>query len=125
MDTHGRGTTCVEIAKSVDFELLKVRALKNQTACIEANGLKVRYPFMDPRVIEVARQIRPEALVTPWENKSILRDVGRDVGVHEFILDERNKKGLFIPQIWRPDGEPEWSSKWFNEAMLEAWEKVK
>jgi len=125
VEAHGQGKTCVELAKSVDFELLKARALKNQTLCIEAHGLKVRYPFMDARVIEVARQIRPEYLVTQWENKAILRDVGRDVGVHEFILDERNKKGLFIPQAWRPDGTPEWSSTWFNEAMGKAWREVK
>ncbi|MCP4549522.1 MAG: asparagine synthase [bacterium] len=95
--------------------------LELETAMIEAHGMTAVYPFMDDSVRWFAEQLEPEDLVTDDETKHVLRDVARLIVVHEDIIDEKTKKGLFIPQSWRPDGEPLWSRDWFTKLMREAY----
>jgi len=96
--------------------------LECETAMIEAHGLSARYPFADQRVASFAHDLPPKALVTETETKHILREAARMLGVHDHIVNEKTKKGLFVPQSWRPAGEKEWSRRWFEKLMAEAWE---
>lgn len=94
--------------------------LKNETAMIEAHGLKARYPYADPDIREFALALPPEQMVNDAENKHVLREAARWLGVSRVITDEVTKKGLFVPQSWRPEGEPLWSTEWFDRLMREA-----
>ena len=69
---------------------------------------------------DFAGQLPPDQLVTEQETKHCLREAARLLGVHERITDEKTKRGLFIPQSWRPEGEAKWSRGWFEELMSNA-----
>lgn len=93
--------------------------LANESAAIAAHGLVARYPFGANAVQEFAASLPDDQLVTDAECKHCLRDAARMLGVPAEICDEKTKKGLFVPQTWRPDGEPLWSRKWFNDLMVQ------
>lgn len=60
-----------------------------------------RSPFLDYRVAEWAARCPTSAKITLKSSKTILRVVAKRLGVHESIINERTKKGLFIPwQKW-------------------------
>jgi len=98
--------------------------LENETAMIKAHDLKPCYPFLDSRVQLVGGQVPHDLQVNDYECKVLLRQVARKLGVHHFICDEPSKKGLFVPQSWRPEGEPMWSRNWFSKLIAEAYESV-
>jgi asparagine synthase (glutamine-hydrolysing) len=90
-------------------------------AMAAAHGLQCRFPFMAQGVIDAAAQLPQGVRVIERESKVPLRQVARELGVARPIVNEKTKKGLFIPQDWRPEGEPQWSRGWFEKLMREAY----
>jgi asparagine synthetase B (glutamine-hydrolysing) len=88
-------------------------------------GLTHRWPFMSAAIQEYSLKLPTSQLVNAVESKVVLRDVARALGVHRDIVEEKTKKGLFVPTQWRDDGEPPYSRAWFDRLMADAWAKVK
>jgi len=121
IDKHAANvTSAVEMARLVDLHHGLPPLLVNETACLQAFGAEVRFPFGHPMVREAAGRLFPDERVTSEYCKAPLRVVARELGVPDMIVEEQTKKGLFIPQAWRPDGEPLWSTRWFQEIMAQA-----
>jgi asparagine synthetase B (glutamine-hydrolysing) len=114
------GWTMVADAALLDRNFALPPLLANETAVIESHGLEARYPFDDPTVREFAATLPPEQLVNAVECKVCLRNAARLLGVPAAICSEKTKKGLFVPQSWRPDGAAKWSRGWFEELMSNA-----
>jgi len=96
--------------------------LELESAMIEAHGMKAIYPFGADIVHSFAAELTDSDMVNDTETKHILRDAARLLGVHSTITDEVTKKGLFIPQSWRPDGDAMWSRRWFEDLMRKAYD---
>lgn len=84
-----------------------------------AHGIEHRHPFMDPEVVSFAHGLPLEDMVDETHCKVVLRRVAVLLGISDHIIDEQTKRGLVIPQSWRPDGEPMWSHGWFDRLMQE------
>lgn len=108
---------CAGAAADVEERVGLVELLHFEEVIAAAHGIEHRWPFMDPRVIEFAHSLDADALINENHCKAILRRVAAMLGVHCDIVNETTKKGLFIPQSWRPKGEPKWSRRWFAELM--------
>ena len=117
LDANPDPGSLVKWANQVDGKEGLPPLLKNETACIEAAGVKVGYPFMSTELWNFT--VSAEEMITLFENKHLLRNVARSLGVHSEIIQERTKKGLVIPQAWRPEGAPMWSTGWFIKLMRE------
>lgn len=66
-------------------------------------GLENRCPFLDYRIIHLASELPDAWLVRSEGSKVILRDVARELGVFESIVNETTKRGLAIPWArWAP-----------------------
>jgi asparagine synthase (glutamine-hydrolysing) len=111
----------VEDMSAIDTLMGLPPLLRHGAAMATAHSLECRFPFMDPAVGDIAAQLPTGARVTERESKAPLRQVARDLGVARPIVNEKTKKGLFIPQDWRPEGEPQWSRGWFEKLMREAY----
>lgn len=94
--------------------------LEHEAAVIQAAGPRAVFPFGHPAVRAVAATLPDDQLVTEQETKHCLRDVARILGVHPAIVNETTKKGLYVPQSWRPEGAPMWDRTWFEELMRHA-----
>jgi len=116
----GPSSTLVDMARRVDYYLNLPPLMVNETRMIQSHGLKACYPFAHQAVLDAAAQIPGNAYITQRWNKAPLREAGQILGVPDEILDERTKKGLFIPQAWRPENSPMWSTSWFTELMRSA-----
>jgi asparagine synthetase B (glutamine-hydrolysing) len=89
-------------------------------------SLENRCPLLDYRIIEFSTRVPEELLIDSKENKHILRQVARRLGVHPEITDEITKRGLFIPwQQWhRPSAlgsRGAWDRSSFSSLMNAAW----
>jgi len=115
------GNLVTDIAAIEEKEELPT-LLKFGQIMAETHGLRCEFPFMDERVVRYAHQLPYQCKIDTYMNKSILRNVGKRLGIHPSIVYERTKKGLFIPPSWRPENEPLWSRKWFERLMTEAYE---
>lgn len=93
----GGATSLVSAATRVEFHTTMQLLLRMGDRMAAAFGLENRCPFLDYRLIEMAFRLPPEYLVTTTENKPILRDVARMVGVPKSIIQEKTKRGLAIP----------------------------
>lgn len=98
--------------------------LEHERKIITQHVEECRYAFTDPRVVAFAAEQPEETKFDSNGNKALLREAAKLLGVHGSIVHEKTKKGLFVPQSWRPEGAPMWSSDWFNELMREAHAKA-
>ena len=83
-------------------------------------GLKCLFPFMHESIQQFALDLPEHRKINEHYNKAILRELALVIGIDEQIISETTKKGLFIPQSWRPENEPLWSRKWFEDLMDKA-----
>jgi len=121
IDQHAsHATSSVEMARLVDLHHGLPPLLENETACLQAFGAEARYPFGHPAVRETAARFFPDERVTTEYCKAPLRNAARHLGVLDMIVEEQTKKGLAIPQVWRPEGVPLWSTKWFVDLLKTA-----
>jgi hypothetical protein len=109
-------------ARDADLNYGLPPLLELESAMIEAHGMKAIYPFSADIVHSFAAELTDSDMVNDTETKHILRDAARLLGVHSTITDEVTKKGLFIPQSWRPDGDAMWSRRWFEDLMRKAYD---
>ena len=94
-------------------------------------ALENRCPFLDYRIVELACSLPTDWLITPVENKHILRDVARALDVPAAICDEKSKKGLAIPwarwatQLGVETAGPRgaWDRSGFSALMQDNWTK--
>lgn len=86
-----------------------------------AFSLENRSPFLDYRIMEFSTTIPTSYKITERSNKTILRSVARRLGVHDDIIEEKTKKGLFVPSSWGAGAA--WDRRWFRDAMQEAWRR--
>jgi len=84
------------------------------------HGIEHRWPYMDRAVQDFAHALEPDEMVDDAFCKVMLRRAAHILGVDWSIINEKTKRGLFIPQSWRPEGEPMWSRGWFDRLMAEA-----
>lgn len=114
----------VRAAMAHDRDVNLPPLLKNESAMISAHGLRPYYPYLVNGVVLHSLDLPYEQLINERESKVVLREVARRLGVHRDIIDESTKKGLFVPQSWRPKGTDLWSTGWFDDLMASAWRKV-
>jgi hypothetical protein len=90
---------------------------KSMATC---HGLENIFPFAAKEVRDFAKTLSTEYLFSENYTKLILRALAYEIGVPLSIINEKTKKGFFIPQSWRPEGEPLWSTNWFNSLVKKA-----
>ena len=123
VDIFGGKGDLVQRMSRVDFHTTMACLLRMADTMAAAHSLENRSPFLDYRVMELAAIMPMRWKVTASESKAVLREVARRLGVPGVVVDERTKKGLFIPwAAWR--GEKGWDRSSFAVAMREAWRKV-
>ena len=123
VDIFGGKGDLVQRMSRVDFHTTMACLLRMADTMAAAHSLENRSPFLDYRVMEIAARMPTRWKVTASESKAVLREVARRLGVPGVVVDERTKKGLFIPwAAWR--GEKGWDRSSFAVAMREAWRKV-
>jgi len=110
-------TNLVKDAAAIEFDCCLPALLDHGAAMAEAHGLSCRFPFMDPRVVRYANTLAPQAMVNDDCTKVALREAAEQLGVHPRIVNEKTKKGLFVPPSWAPQGSPKWSRGWFEQLM--------
>jgi asparagine synthase (glutamine-hydrolysing) len=110
-------TNLVKDAAAIEFDCCLPALLDHGAAMAEAHGLSCRFPFMDPAVVEYANSLEPSDMVSDEHTKVALRRAAARLGVHQQIVNEKTKKGLFVPPSWAPLGSPKWSRGWFEQLM--------
>lgn len=108
----------------VDYRVGLMALLRHEDAIAASHNLEHRHPFMNEDVIAFAAELTEDDKITAYESKRILREVARDLGVHQDITEEKTKRGLVVPPQWAPAGAAKWSRDWFDKLMAEAWAKV-
>jgi asparagine synthetase B (glutamine-hydrolysing) len=87
---------------------------KLMATCHELDNI---FPFAAQEVRDFAKCLPTEYLFNENYTKLILRAFAYEIGVPLSIINEKTKKGFFIPQSWRPEGEPLWSTTWFDSLV--------
>jgi asparagine synthase (glutamine-hydrolysing) len=123
--SKARDPLYVQMAR-VEFHTTMQVLLRMGDRMAAAWSLENRCPLLDYRIIEFSTRVPEELLIDSKENKHILRQVARRLGVHPEITDEITKRGLFIPwQQWhRPSAlssRGAWDRSSFSSLMNAAW----
>lgn len=108
----------------VEFHTTMQVLLRMADRMSSAWSLESRSPFLDHRVMEFAARIPGRLKVTENGSKIVLREVARLLGVPSPIVEEKTKKGLFIPPSWGPARPNKWDRSWFRDAMAKAWKSA-
>jgi len=122
----GDGDLCRRMAR-VDFYTTMQCLLRMADRMAAAHSLENRSPFLDYRLMELAGRMPTRWKINEQESKVVLRAVARRLGVAEAIVDEKGKRGLFLPWMaWRgASGERgAWDRGSFAREMREAWRKI-
>lgn len=94
----------VAMASRVEWHTTMQVLLRIADRMSSAFGVEARPPFLDYRLAELLATLPPESRVNDRESKSVLREVGRLLGVSPRITEERAKKGFTIPwPQWFPE----------------------
>lgn len=118
---HGQpNDSMIDEMASTDFYTTMQVLLRMADRMSAAFSLENRSPFLDHRVMEFASTLPLRMKITQGESKSILRRVAERLGVHERIIGERTKRGLFVPSTWGTH-QATWDRKWFASMMQLAW----
>lgn len=123
---HGGAGGLVARMMRVDFYTTMQVLLRMADRMAAAFSLENRSPFFDYRLMELAGRMPVRHKVKDRESKAVLRAVARRLGVTNSIIEERNKRGLFVPPQWGQQlgVGPEWDRKWFADRMYTAWSKA-
>lgn len=121
----GIGTLAARMAR-VDFYTTMRVLLRMADRMASAFGMENRSPFFDYRVMELAARLPDKFKINDDESKVVLRRVAERLGVDGRIVNEKTKKGLFIPPSWgkKLNGGQDWDRKWFTSMMLSAWREM-
>jgi asparagine synthetase B (glutamine-hydrolysing) len=96
------------------------KILETDKMMATCHGLDNIFPFAAQEVRDFAKCLPTEYLFNANYTKLILRALAYEIGVPLSIINEKTKKGFFIPQSWRPEGEPLWSTTWFDSLVKKA-----
>lgn len=127
---QGKETTLVDQMQRIDFHTTMQVLLRMGDRMAAAWGLENRCPFLDYRVIEFAQKVPIQYRINRYESKSILRDVAKSLNVHKEIINEKTKKGLFIPWAsWNSSTDNtanrgKWNRRSFYNLMHSTWSEV-
>jgi asparagine synthase (glutamine-hydrolysing) len=77
-----------------DLEALIAHGMGVEKRAAEAFGKTLVHPFLDPEVVKVSLDLPLEVLLRGDENKAILRDVGRALGLGP-IADRKKKAAQY------------------------------
>lgn len=122
VEQHGGTGDLVERMARTDFYTTMQVLLRMADRMAAAFSLENRSPFFDYRVMEFAARLPSRYKVTGFESKAILRRIAERLGVDERVVNEKTKKGLYVPSNWG-DGGLVWDRKWFARLMNDAWEQ--
>jgi len=110
----------VERMMHLDFYTTMQVLLRMADRMAAAFSLENRSPFFDYRLMEWSTKIPLKYKVDAYESKIVLRRVAYRLGVDQSIVEEKTKKGLYVPPSWAGDG-PKWDRRWFSTLMNAAW----
>jgi asparagine synthase (glutamine-hydrolysing) len=113
----------------IDFSTGMQVLLRMADRMAAAHSLENRSPFLDHRVIELAARLPDSALIDAGRSKAVLIEVARRLDVPEEILQEKTKRGLYLPwNTWHPKAQTgprgAWDRRHFHNAMLHAWREA-
>jgi len=111
----GDGDMCRRMAR-VDFYTTMQVLLRMADRMAAAHSLENRSPFLDYRLMELAARMPTRFKIDLRESKKVLREVARRLGVSAAIVDDKNKRGLFVP--WA-----KWTSVRHAEGDRGAWDR--
>ena len=69
--------------------------VERDTRLCEYFGLKVKAPFLDKEVIDLALKIHPSLKISKDEKKIILREIAKDIGVPEIVYLRKKKAAQY------------------------------
>ncbi len=108
----------VRIAMNFEEKYSLPALLQFGQSMAEAHGMKCMFPYMAQTVVEYAHGLDSMDFVDDQYNKVILRHAALALDVHPDIVNEKTKRGLFIPPNWRPSDAPtKWGREWFEKLM--------
>jgi asparagine synthase (glutamine-hydrolysing) len=81
-------------AMAKDVEALITKGMGIEKRAAEAFGKTLIHPFLDPEVVRISLDLPLEMLLRGEENKAILRDVGRALGLGQ-IADRKKKAAQY------------------------------
>lgn len=127
------GATLEQKMMRADFYTTMQVLLRMADRMASAFSLENRSPFLDYRIMEFSQRLHPALKIDTQTSKKVLRVVGYTLGVHDDIVGDKTKKGLFVPSTW--GSEKRWDRGWFSRIMFaacrrarervnESWEKV-
>ncbi len=96
------------------------KILESDKQMATCHGLENIFPFATLKVREFAKTLQTKHMINAEYTKLILRALAKDLGVPDAIINEKTKKGFFIPQCWRPEGVELWDTSWFTSLMTTA-----
>lgn len=118
----GLGRSLAEDAARVEWHTTMQCLFRMADRMSAAWSLENRSPFVDHRLIEFAARLPVSFKIDAGASKRILRDVARRLGVADSIVDERTKRGFYVPPSWFGQaGESRWDRSAFAAQMTAAW----
>jgi asparagine synthase (glutamine-hydrolysing) len=125
-DVSNSDDLCAAMAR-VDFYTTMQCLLRMADRMAAAHSLENRSPFLDYRVMELAARMPTWCKINEDESKAVLRNVARRLGVPSEIIDEKTKRGLFLPWAqWKGAGGVRgvWDRGSFAAEMHAAWRRA-
>lgn len=121
----GLGRSLAEDAARVEWHTTMQCLFRMADRMSAAWSLENRSPFVDHRLIEFAARLPVSFKIDAHASKRILRDVARKLGVADSIVDERTKRGFYVPPSWFGQaGESRWNRGAFAARMTAAWRQA-
>lgn len=106
---------CLSAAR-VDFYTTMQVLLRMADRMAAAHSLENRSPFFDYRLMELSQRLPLHWKIHDYESKSVLRKVAERLGVPKAIVEDKTKRGLFVPASW-------WKSEWRTPGERGVWDR--
>jgi asparagine synthase (glutamine-hydrolysing) len=125
--------TCCDLPAAmmrVDFYTTMQVLLRMADRMAAAFGMENRSPFLDHRLIELGARMPTRWKINERESKAVLREVARRLGVPSAIVDEKTKRGLFVPwgkwcsSVGEGAARGAWDRGVFTKMMRTAWRRA-
>jgi asparagine synthase (glutamine-hydrolysing) len=81
------GMSELQAALAKDLESVQQEGIQQEARIARSAGVQFQYPYLDPRVVALARTIAPQELFAQGERKPILRAVARALELPAAIAD--------------------------------------
>ncbi len=112
-------------AMRVDLYTTMQVLLRMADAMAAAHSMENRAVFFDYRIMDLAARMPARLKVTEGESKPVLCEVARRLGVSDEVVEQRTKRGLFVPWArWVGAAGVSWDRSGFAERMQAAWREA-